>query len=120
MPGTITARSGIANGPFWRSRHRTVLSSTTNELSCATCLSLSLLHGRLGVRFPISRDCAGHLQFRAPESKATEKDPWALDLHQEQYRGSGAYKVTSWKPGSKWSTSAMTTGWAASCPSSRK
>ena len=30
---------------------------------------------------------------------ATEKDPWALDFTKSNTAGSGAYKVTSWKPG---------------------
>ena len=30
---------------------------------------------------------------------ATEKDPWALDYTKSNTAGSGAYKVTSWKPG---------------------
>jgi len=30
---------------------------------------------------------------------ATEKDPWALDYTKSNTSGSGAYKVTSWKPG---------------------
>ena len=30
---------------------------------------------------------------------ATEKDPWALDYTKGNTAGSGAYKVTSWKPG---------------------
>jgi len=29
----------------------------------------------------------------------TEKDPWALDYTKSNTAGSGAYKVTSWKPG---------------------
>src|SRR6266849_6795906 len=33
------------------------------------------------------------------KSKATEKDPWALDYTKSNTAGSGAYKVTSWKPG---------------------
>jgi peptide/nickel transport system substrate-binding protein len=33
------------------------------------------------------------------KSKATEKDPWALDYTKSNTDGSGAYKVTSWKPG---------------------
>jgi peptide/nickel transport system substrate-binding protein len=32
-------------------------------------------------------------------SKATEKDPWALDYTKSNTAGSGAYRVTSWKPG---------------------
>ncbi len=30
---------------------------------------------------------------------ATEKDPWALDYTKSNTAGSGAYRVTSWKPG---------------------
>jgi len=30
---------------------------------------------------------------------ATDKDPWALDYTKSNTAGSGAYKVTSWKPG---------------------
>jgi len=33
------------------------------------------------------------------QRKATEKDPWALDYTKSNTAGSGAYKVTSWKPG---------------------
>jgi peptide/nickel transport system substrate-binding protein len=33
------------------------------------------------------------------KSKATEKDPWALEYTKSNTAGSGAYKVTSWKPG---------------------
>src|ERR1700743_947690 len=33
------------------------------------------------------------------KKKATEKDPWALDFTKSNTAGSGAYKVTSWKPG---------------------
>ena len=33
------------------------------------------------------------------KKKATEKDPWALDYTKSNTAGSGAYKVTSWKPG---------------------
>ena len=33
------------------------------------------------------------------KSKATDKDPWALDFTKSNTAGSGAYKVTSWKPG---------------------
>jgi peptide/nickel transport system substrate-binding protein len=33
------------------------------------------------------------------KSKATEKDPWALDYTKSNIAGGGAYKVTSWKPG---------------------
>jgi peptide/nickel transport system substrate-binding protein len=33
------------------------------------------------------------------KKKATEKDPWALDYTKSNSAGSGAYKVTSWKPG---------------------
>jgi len=33
------------------------------------------------------------------KSKASEKDPWALDYTKSNTAGSGAYKVTSWKPG---------------------
>jgi len=33
------------------------------------------------------------------KSKATEKDPWALDYTKSNTAGSGAYKVTNWKPG---------------------
>jgi peptide/nickel transport system substrate-binding protein len=33
------------------------------------------------------------------QSKATEKDPWALEYTKSNTAGSGAYKVTSWKPG---------------------
>ncbi|SHK92715.1 peptide/nickel transport system substrate-binding protein [Bradyrhizobium lablabi] len=33
------------------------------------------------------------------KSKATDKDPWALDYTKSNTAGSGAYKVTSWKPG---------------------
>jgi peptide/nickel transport system substrate-binding protein len=33
------------------------------------------------------------------KSKATEKDPWALDYTKSNVAGGGAYKVTSWKPG---------------------
>src|SRR5271155_2017003 len=33
------------------------------------------------------------------KSKATEKDPWALDYTKSNTAGGGAYKVTSWKPG---------------------
>jgi peptide/nickel transport system substrate-binding protein len=32
---------------------------------------------------------------------ATEKDPWALDYTKSNTAGSGAYKVTSWKPGTE-------------------
>jgi peptide/nickel transport system substrate-binding protein len=33
------------------------------------------------------------------KSKATEKDPWGLEYTKTNTAGSGAYKVTSWKPG---------------------
>ncbi len=33
------------------------------------------------------------------KSKATEKDPWAREYTKSNTAGSGAYKVTSWKPG---------------------
>jgi peptide/nickel transport system substrate-binding protein len=33
------------------------------------------------------------------KKKAAEKDPWALDYTKSNTAGSGAYKVTSWKPG---------------------
>ena len=33
------------------------------------------------------------------KKKATERDPWALDYTKSNTAGSGAYKVTSWKPG---------------------
>jgi peptide/nickel transport system substrate-binding protein len=33
------------------------------------------------------------------KSKATEKDPWALEYTKTNTAGSGAYKVASWKPG---------------------
>jgi len=33
------------------------------------------------------------------KKKATDKDPWALDYTKSNTAGSGAYKVTSWKPG---------------------
>jgi peptide/nickel transport system substrate-binding protein len=33
------------------------------------------------------------------KSKATDKDKWALDYTKSNTAGSGAYKVTSWKPG---------------------
>lgn len=33
------------------------------------------------------------------KKQATEKDPWALDYTKSNTAGSGAYKVTSWKPG---------------------
>jgi peptide/nickel transport system substrate-binding protein len=33
------------------------------------------------------------------KSKATEKDPWALDYTKSNIAGGGAYKVTNWKPG---------------------
>jgi peptide/nickel transport system substrate-binding protein len=33
------------------------------------------------------------------KKKATEKDPWAMDYTKSNTAGSGAYKVTSWKPG---------------------
>ncbi len=33
------------------------------------------------------------------KKRATEKDPWALDYTKSNTAGSGAYKVTSWKPG---------------------
>jgi peptide/nickel transport system substrate-binding protein len=33
------------------------------------------------------------------KKKATEKDPWALDYTKSNTAGSGAYNVTSWKPG---------------------
>jgi len=33
------------------------------------------------------------------KKKATEKDPWALEYTKSNTAGSGAYKVTSWKPG---------------------
>jgi peptide/nickel transport system substrate-binding protein len=33
------------------------------------------------------------------QSKATEKDPWALEYTKTNTAGSGAYKVASWKPG---------------------
>jgi peptide/nickel transport system substrate-binding protein len=33
------------------------------------------------------------------QKKATEKDPWAMDYTKSNIAGSGAYKVTSWKPG---------------------
>ncbi len=33
------------------------------------------------------------------KTKATDKDPWALDYTKSNTAGSGAYKVTSWKPG---------------------
>lgn len=35
------------------------------------------------------------------KSKATKKDPWALDYTKSNTAGSGAYKVTSWKPGTE-------------------
>ena len=35
------------------------------------------------------------------KSKATDKDPWALDYTKSNTAGSGAYKVTSWKPGTE-------------------
>jgi peptide/nickel transport system substrate-binding protein len=33
------------------------------------------------------------------KKQATDKDPWALDYTKSNTAGSGAYKVTSWKPG---------------------
>ena len=33
------------------------------------------------------------------KKKATDKDPWALEYTKSNTAGSGAYKVTSWKPG---------------------
>jgi peptide/nickel transport system substrate-binding protein len=33
------------------------------------------------------------------KKQATEKDPWALEYTKNNTAGSGAYKVTSWKPG---------------------
>jgi peptide/nickel transport system substrate-binding protein len=33
------------------------------------------------------------------QKHATEKDPWGLDYTKSNTSGSGAYKVTSWKPG---------------------
>ncbi len=33
------------------------------------------------------------------KSKATDKDPWALEYTKSNTTGSGAFKVTSWKPG---------------------
>ncbi|MEZ5821901.1 MAG: ABC transporter substrate-binding protein [Xanthobacteraceae bacterium] len=33
------------------------------------------------------------------KSKASEKDPWALEYTKSNTAGSGAYKVVSWKPG---------------------
>jgi peptide/nickel transport system substrate-binding protein len=33
------------------------------------------------------------------KKNATEKDPWALDYTKSATAGSGAYRVTSWKPG---------------------
>jgi peptide/nickel transport system substrate-binding protein len=33
------------------------------------------------------------------KKKATEKDPWAMDYTKSNTAGSGAFKVTSWKPG---------------------
>jgi peptide/nickel transport system substrate-binding protein len=33
------------------------------------------------------------------KKNATEKDPWALEYTKSNTAGSGAYKVTSWKPG---------------------
>jgi peptide/nickel transport system substrate-binding protein len=33
------------------------------------------------------------------KKKATEKDPWAMEYSKSNTAGSGAYKVTSWKPG---------------------
>ena len=33
------------------------------------------------------------------KKKATEKDPWAMEYTKSNTAGSGAYKVTSWKPG---------------------
>ncbi|PZA13681.1 ABC transporter substrate-binding protein [Rhodopseudomonas palustris] len=33
------------------------------------------------------------------KTKATEKDPWALDYTKSNTPGSGAYKVVTWKPG---------------------
>jgi peptide/nickel transport system substrate-binding protein len=33
------------------------------------------------------------------KKNATDKDPWALDYTKSNTAGSGAYKVTSWKPG---------------------
>src|SRR6202011_4952348 len=33
------------------------------------------------------------------KTKATEKDPWALEYTKSNTAGGGAYKVTSWKPG---------------------
>jgi peptide/nickel transport system substrate-binding protein len=33
------------------------------------------------------------------KKQATEKDPWGLDYTKSNTAGSGAYKVTSWKPG---------------------
>jgi peptide/nickel transport system substrate-binding protein len=35
------------------------------------------------------------------KSKATDQDPWALDYTKSNTAGSGAYKVTSWKPGTE-------------------
>jgi peptide/nickel transport system substrate-binding protein len=50
------------------------------------------------------------------KKKATEKDPWALEYTKSNTAGSGAYKVTSWKPGVEVSTSATTIGSAAAAP----
>src|SRR5580700_9103777 len=33
------------------------------------------------------------------KKKATDKDPWAMDYTKSNTAGSGAYRVTSWKPG---------------------
>ena len=33
------------------------------------------------------------------KKKATEKDPWAMEYTKSNTAGSGAYRVTSWKPG---------------------
>ena len=35
------------------------------------------------------------------KKNASEKDPWALDFTKSNTAGSGAYKVTSWKPGTE-------------------
>ena len=33
------------------------------------------------------------------KKNATDKDPWGLDYTKSNTAGSGAYKITSWKPG---------------------
>jgi len=45
------------------------------------------------------RPRVSHSNSEEDRSKATDKDPWGSRLHKSNTAGSGAYKVTSWKPG---------------------